>query len=177
MDGITEPVNVRWYIRQQWTKDKVVIGRTWPMGDRTINGCPIPQGYARITIDKILDKKYNKIRTEYPIVEDRPKLGHNKGPQVAWRKRFNKLDHKLSSDDEDDYKSSAWRKEKSLLLLLLLPLHQPRENRILLLLHISPKQDQRHPRSHIKGPWIRSLMLPKWTNKKTKGHSVAALQT
>ena len=53
--------------------------------------------------------------------------------------------------------------------LLLLHLHQRRENRILviiLLLHLSPKQDQGHPRSRRKGPWIRSLMLPKWTNKK-----------
>ena len=62
--------------------------------------------------------------------------------------------------------------------LLLLHLHQRRENRILvviLLLHLSPKQDQGHPRSRRKGPWIRSLMLPKWTNRKEKGRSVAAL--
>ena len=49
------------------------------MGDGTINSRLIPQGYARITIDRILDKKYNKIHIEYPAAEDRPKLGHNKG--------------------------------------------------------------------------------------------------
>ena len=56
-------------------------------------------------------------------------------------------------------------------LLLLLPLHQPQENLILivLLLHNRPKQDLGHPRSRRKGPRIRSLMLPKWTNKKRKG--------
>ena len=61
----------------------VALGQAWPMGDGTINGRPIPQGYARVTIDRILDKKYNKIPIEYPIAEDRPKLGHNKDSQVA----------------------------------------------------------------------------------------------
>jgi predicted PP-loop superfamily ATPase len=65
------------------------------MGDGTINGRPIPQGYARVTIDRILDKKYNKIHIEYTAAEDMLKLGHNKGSQVAWRKRFIKLGHQL----------------------------------------------------------------------------------
>ena len=109
VDDITEPINVRLYIRQEWTKDKVSLGQAWPAGDGTINGRPIPQGYAHVTIDRILDKKYNKIPIEYPIAEDRPKLGHNKGSQVAWRKRFIKLDHLLSSDDEDNCESSPTR--------------------------------------------------------------------
>jgi len=113
VDDITEPINVRLYICQEWTKDKVALGQAWPMGDRTINGCPILQGCARITIDRILDKKYNKIYIEYPIAEDRPKLGHNKGSQVAWRKRFIKLDHQLSSDDEDDCESSPTHDDHS----------------------------------------------------------------
>ena len=75
---------------------------------------PTLQGYARVTIDRILDKKYNKIDIEYPIAEDRPKLGHNKGSQVAWRKRFIKLDHQLSSDDEDDCESSPTCDDHSL---------------------------------------------------------------
>ena len=58
VDGITEPVNVKLYIRQEWTKDKVALGQAWPAGDGTINGRPIPLGYARVTIDRILDKKY-----------------------------------------------------------------------------------------------------------------------
>ena len=95
VDSITEPVNVKLYIRQEWTKDKVALGHARSTGDGTINGRPIPPGYARITIDIILDKKYNKIHIEYPIEEDRPKLGHNKGSQVAWCKRFIKLDHQL----------------------------------------------------------------------------------
>ena len=41
-----------------------------------------------------------------PAAEDRPKLGHNKGSQVAWCKRFIKFDHQLSSNDEDDCESS-----------------------------------------------------------------------
>ena len=60
-----------------------MLGQARPAGDRTIKGCPISQGYAHVTIDRILDKKYNKIHIEYPTVEDRPKLGHNKGSQVA----------------------------------------------------------------------------------------------
>ena len=83
VDDITEPVNVRLYIHQEWTKDKVALGQAWPVGDRTINDRPIPLGYAHITIDRILDKKYNKIYIEYPATEDRLKLGHNKGSQVA----------------------------------------------------------------------------------------------
>ena len=106
MDGITEPINVKLYIHQEWTKNKVALGQAWPTGDRTINGRPISQGYARVTIDRILDKKYNRIHIEYPVVEDRPKLGQNKGSQVPWRKCFIKLDHQLSSDDEDDCESS-----------------------------------------------------------------------
>ena len=83
------------------------------MGDMTINGRPIPLGYARITIDRILDKKFNKIPIEYLIAEDRPKLGQNKGSQVPWRKRFIKLDHQLSSDDEDDCESSPTHDDHS----------------------------------------------------------------
>ena len=61
----------------------MALGQAWPAGDGTINGRPIPQGYARVTIDRILDKNYNKIHIEYPATEDRPKHGHNKGSQVA----------------------------------------------------------------------------------------------
>ena len=113
VDDITELVNVRLYIRQEWTKDKVVLSQVWPTGDRTINGRPIPLGYARVTIDRILDKKFNKIPIEYPVVEGRSKLGQNKGSQVAWRKRFTKLDHQLSSDDENNYESSPTHDDHS----------------------------------------------------------------
>ena len=42
VDDITEPVNVRLYIRQEWTKDKVALGQARPVGDGTINGRLIP---------------------------------------------------------------------------------------------------------------------------------------
>ena len=42
VDDITEPINVKLYIYQEWTKDKVALGQAWPMGDETINGRPIP---------------------------------------------------------------------------------------------------------------------------------------
>ena len=42
VDVITEPVNVKLYIHQEWTKDKVALGQAWPMRDETINGRPIP---------------------------------------------------------------------------------------------------------------------------------------
>ena len=61
----------------------MALGQAWPAGDGTINGRSIPQGYARVTIDRILDKKNNKIHIKYPVAEDRPKFGHNKGSQVA----------------------------------------------------------------------------------------------
>jgi hypothetical protein len=71
VDSITELVNVRLYIRQQWTTNKVAVNQAWPMGDGTINGCPIPSGYAHVSIDNILDKKYNKMHIDYPTHEDR----------------------------------------------------------------------------------------------------------
>jgi hypothetical protein len=70
LDAITEPINVRLYIHQQWTKDKVALGQAWPVGDGTINGRPIPPGYAPVTIDRIYDKKFNKIHIDYPAAED-----------------------------------------------------------------------------------------------------------
>ena len=42
VDGITKPINVKLYIHQEWTKDKVALGQAWPAGDGTINGRPIP---------------------------------------------------------------------------------------------------------------------------------------
>ena len=83
MDDITEPVNVRLYIRQEWTKDKVALGQAWPAGDKTINGHPIPMGYAHVSIDTILDKKYNKMQNDYPAQEDRQHLVQNKVAHVA----------------------------------------------------------------------------------------------
>jgi hypothetical protein len=79
----------------------VAYGQAWPVGDETVSGYPIPLGYANVNIDTIVDKKYNKIRIHYPTAEDRPKLGQNKGAYVAWHKRFIKLDHQVSSQDED----------------------------------------------------------------------------
>ena len=53
------------------------------MGDGTINGRLIPMGYAYISIDTILDKKYNKKHIDYPAQEDRQCLVQNKGAHVA----------------------------------------------------------------------------------------------
>ena len=66
VDSITELVNVRLYIRHQWTTNKVAVGQARPAGDKTINDRPIPMGYAHISIDTILDKKYNKMHIDYP---------------------------------------------------------------------------------------------------------------
>ena len=107
VDDITEPVNVRLYIRQQWTKDKVAVGQAFPRGDGTIHGKAMPRQYVRVSIDKILDKKYNKVHIDYPVEEDRPRLVHNVGTHVPWCRRFIKLDEQSSSDDEDDTSSSA----------------------------------------------------------------------
>ena len=35
----------------------------------------IPQGYAKVSIDKILKKKYNKILLDHPPEKDKPTLG------------------------------------------------------------------------------------------------------
>jgi hypothetical protein len=57
--------------------------------------------YTRVSIDSILQKKYNKIHIDYPKNEDRKCLVQNKGAHVAWRKCFIKLDDQLSSDDDE----------------------------------------------------------------------------
>ena len=83
VDDITEPVNIRLYIHQEWTKDKVALGQAWPAGDGTINGRPILTVYTHVSIDTILDKKYNKMHIDYPAQEDRQRLIQNKGTYVA----------------------------------------------------------------------------------------------
>ena len=102
VDDITGPVNVRLYVRQMWTTDKVATRQAWPTKDGNINGRPIPQGYAHVSIDTILERKYNKIMIEHTISADKPYLGQHKGAHVAWLKRFIKLDHQASSGEEDD---------------------------------------------------------------------------
>jgi hypothetical protein len=82
IDNITEPISCRLYVRQQWTTDKVALGMAWPAGIGLINGRPIPSRYARVRIDNILHKKYNKIEIEYPAQEDRKCLVQNKGAHV-----------------------------------------------------------------------------------------------
>jgi hypothetical protein len=66
------------------------------------------------------------------------------------------------------------REKRTLLLLLLLLTHRLLgwESRILVVrLLLLPGSSSK------KGPWIRAVTLAQWTNKKTKDHSVAALQT
>ena len=144
-------------------------------------------------------------------------LVQNKRAYVAWCKRFIKLDHQLSlDDDEDGGESSPPRDDHSLFpteeitLPSLLPCHHPWEARkkspslpcpppsslaptkektlppslSALRKYNSrppppqpPKTRSRASCSRRKGPRIRSLMLPKWTNKKRKGRWVVALQT
>jgi hypothetical protein len=102
VDNITEPVRVKLYVRQQWTTDKVALGQARPAGDGVINDRPIPSGYAHISIDSIVDKKYNKVHIDYLVHEDRKRLVQNKGTHVSWHKYFIKLDDQLSSDDDDE---------------------------------------------------------------------------
>jgi hypothetical protein len=102
VDNLTEPISVRLYVHQQWTTDKMVLSQAWSVGDGVTNGYPIPLGYAHVSIDSIVHKKYNKIHIDYPAHEDRKHLVENKGAHVAWRKRFIKLDDQLSSDDDDE---------------------------------------------------------------------------
>jgi len=71
------------------------------MGDEVIYGHPIPLRYAYISINNILDKKYNKVHVDYLIHQDRKRLVQNKGAHVAWCKHFIMLDDQLSSDDND----------------------------------------------------------------------------
>jgi hypothetical protein len=67
-----------------------------------MHGHPIPPGYARVSIDRILDKKYNKIHIDYPTKEDRPHLDQNRGTIVAWCKLYIKFINQPSKEEIDD---------------------------------------------------------------------------
>jgi hypothetical protein len=61
----------------------VVVGEAWLATEGMMHGHPIPPGYAKVSIDRILDKKYNKIHIYYSTKEDIPHLDHNRGTIVA----------------------------------------------------------------------------------------------
>ena len=63
VDGITESVNVKLYIHQEWTKDKVALGQAWPAGDRTINGRLILLGTLMSPLTEYLIRSL----TRYPL--------------------------------------------------------------------------------------------------------------
>lgn len=39
----------------------MAIGEAWLAKEGIMHGHPIPLGYTRVNIDRIMDKKYNKI--------------------------------------------------------------------------------------------------------------------
>src|SRR5579883_1507425 len=73
----------------------------------TLHNVTIPQGYAKVTIDNILKKKYNKILLDHPPEKDKPTLGDNRGGFVAWRKRYIKFHDQEPSSDDDETPSSS----------------------------------------------------------------------
>jgi hypothetical protein len=101
VDEITEPRAVKQYVPQQLFSLKVAIGQAWPAKEgMQLHYHPMPRGYAMVSIDRILEIKFNKTHLDHPQEEDRIKLGDNRDVFVAWRKCYKKFD-KSSSDDDD----------------------------------------------------------------------------
>ena len=106
VDQITGPTPCKLYVPQQWVDVKVALGQAWPVEEgMQLHGCQIPAGYAKVSIDTILKKRYHKILLDYPPEEDRPTLGENRSGFVPWRKRYIKFDDQGSSSDDDSHTS------------------------------------------------------------------------
>ncbi|OEL26066.1 hypothetical protein BAE44_0012917 [Dichanthelium oligosanthes] len=67
--------------------------QAWPIKEgMQLHGHAIPRGYAKVSIDKILKKKYNKILLDHPPEKDKQTLGDNKNGFVPWHKCYTNIE-------------------------------------------------------------------------------------
>ena len=51
-----------------------------------VNGCPLPPGYAAVTLDTLAKEMYGTVEMEMTMDNDRSTLAANLGSLVPWRK-------------------------------------------------------------------------------------------
>jgi hypothetical protein len=89
-------------IQDKIFKNKVATGQAWPGNDVIMHGCPLPLGYAKVTIDTIVKRRYCcTVELDIPGQDGKKLLGKNMGCIVAWRKRYISFDPESYSDDDD----------------------------------------------------------------------------
>ena len=51
-----------------------------------VNGCPLPPGYAAVTLDTLAKEMYGTVEMEMTMDDDRSTLAANLGSLVPWQK-------------------------------------------------------------------------------------------
>lgn len=93
VDNITEPTPCKLYMPQEYFPLKVALG---------LHGVCQRRRYAKVSIDSIKKRKYNRLLLDHPPKEDNRTLGDNIGTFVAWHKCYIQCVHDESSSDEED---------------------------------------------------------------------------
>lgn len=65
---------------------------------------PLPEGYAKVTVDSLVKRKYKNVELDIPG-DDSRLLGDNIGGFVAWRKRYIIFESESESSDDDPRES------------------------------------------------------------------------
>ncbi|KAG2534049.1 hypothetical protein PVAP13_9NG227722, partial [Panicum virgatum] len=96
---------VREEIHQKFFDMKVAVGQAWPTGEGVmLHNRPLPEGYAKVTVDSLVKRKYKNVELDIPG-DDSRLLGDNIGGFVAWRKRYIIFESESESSDDDPRES------------------------------------------------------------------------
>ena len=105
VDKITQPTTCKLYIHQKFFDMKVAVGQAWPTGEGVmLHNRPLPEGYAKVTVDSLVKRKYKNVELDIPG-DDSRLLGDNIGGFVAWRKRYIIFESESESSDDDPRES------------------------------------------------------------------------
>ncbi|KAG2577077.1 hypothetical protein PVAP13_6NG080030 [Panicum virgatum] len=105
VDKITQPTTCKLYIHQKFFDMKVAVGQGWPTGEGVmLHNRPLPEGYAKVTVDSLVKRKYKNVELDIPG-DDSRLLGDNIGGFVAWRKRYIIFESESESSDDDPRES------------------------------------------------------------------------
>ncbi|RLN23342.1 transposon protein, putative, CACTA, En/Spm sub-class [Panicum miliaceum] len=105
VDKITQPTPCKLYIHQKFFDTKVAVGQAWPTSKEVmLHNSPLPEGYAKVTIDTLAKSKYRNVDLDFPT-DDNKLLGDNIGSFVAWRKRYVIFESESESSDHDPRES------------------------------------------------------------------------
>ncbi|KAG2629994.1 hypothetical protein PVAP13_3KG472402 [Panicum virgatum] len=67
VDKITQPTTCKLYIHQKFFDMKVAVGQAWPTGEGVmLHNRPLPEGYAKVTVDSLVKRKYKNVELDIP---------------------------------------------------------------------------------------------------------------